>query len=87
MIPWDKFYPTMLEVKLAQEYFMKSIAEHYEDVRDGSMSIETAFSCALAEVWTEAKKYQDKKNKALTQQSISDLRKQLAECVDCTIIY
>lgn len=63
MIPWDRFYPTIFEVKLAQEYFMKAISEYYEDIKDGSMSVETAISCALAEVWTEGKKYQDKKNK------------------------
>ena len=66
MMPWDRFYPTMLEVKLAQEYFMKSISENYNSVNDGSMSVETAISCALAEVWTEGKKYQDKKTKLIS---------------------
>ena len=70
MIQWDEFYPTVFEVQLATKHFMKSISENYIEIEDGSMSIETAISIAVSEVWTEAKKYQEKKNKALISHNV-----------------
>lgn len=67
MIQWDEFYPSLFEVQTAEKIFIKAITENYSEIENGDMSIKTAVSIAVAEVWTEAKKYQEKKDKSLSK--------------------
>ena len=73
MIHWDEFYPTVFEVQTAEKIFIKAISENYSEIENGDMSIKTAISIAVAEVWTEARKYQAKQNKALSSRYVKSV--------------
>lgn len=65
MLPFDRYYPTIGEVKLAKKVFMNSLNHNRNEVNDGDMTAETAVTIALSEVWTAGKRYQDNHKKAL----------------------
>lgn len=71
MISHDKYYPKVQETQSAEKVFYNSIFNNY--LKNGKMSIRTAVNCAIAEVWTEAKKYQDFKNDTCLISSLSFL--------------
>jgi enolase len=71
MISYDKYYPKLQETQSAQKFFYNSVFD--KCYKNGKMSIRTAVNDAIAEVWTEAKKYQDKQNKMCLIASLSYL--------------
>ena len=71
MIPLDKYYPKVQETQSAEKVFYNSVFDNC--FKNGKMSIRTAVNCAIAEVWTTAKKYQDEQNKMCLIASMSYL--------------